>query len=277
MGVLNIFKNSLPQPFKESLHRFFWRHVGRHLNLKWWMNSGIIVWVTNPAEWSLYNQIFVEGEYDLPIHRTLAAAQVGKPLIVCDLGANVGYFALRFAHFVRQNNKSSLSVRLDLVEGSPAVYRELQSRWQPVNPVAPVTVNLHHGLVGKRSGFGKILETQCHYANKVVPDKADGGASVSYLDITSLYPEGGDIDLLKCDIEGSEMDFLRNYWDWLTHVKRAVIEFHHDQCDVGEMLELMNRAGFDEHLVLRKTSEFSVHFFCRTKLVNFTGNKQNSG
>ena len=224
------------------------------------------MWITNPAEWLLYNHIFVEGEYDLPINHVLAGAQAGQPLIVCDLGANVGYFALRFAHFARQHNKSSPSVRLDLIEGSPAVYRELQSRWQPDNPVAPITANLYHGLVGKRSGFGKMLETHRHYENKVLPGTADSGVSVPYLDITSLYPEGVDIDLLKCDIEGSEIDFLRNYLDWLIHIKCVVLELHHDQCDMGEMLELMNKAGFDEHLVLREKSEFSMHFFSRTEL-----------
>ena len=85
---------------------------------------------------------------------------------------------------------------------------------------------------------------------------------MQFIDLDLLMRNVGEIDLLKCDIEGAELLFLENYESLLGRVRTAVFEFHHEMCDTGKCRDILRRNGFHE-TVLRTTATFSVSLLTR--------------
>ena len=105
-------------------------------------------------------------------------------------------------------------------------------------------LNIVNGLVGELQGEAKIIEQDFHVMNTVSFDNNEpNGRYVKFIDLNSLFPENVEIDLMKCDIEGSELIFLENYQNLLTRVKSAVFELHHNKCDTARCREILKNAG----------------------------------
>jgi FkbM family methyltransferase len=234
----------------------------KQLALEWKLRSGLNVQVKSQAEWVIYNDIFVDGEYDVPIQRIIESKLDEKPLHVLDLGANVGFFSLRLADKIISNQRLSISYEVTLVEGSPRVYEQLKYRFEKEISLAGKT-NIIFGLVGERQGYGKISESDFHVMNSIIANSSKNGVYVPYVDLDKVYPEGAEIDLIKCDIEGSELVFLKNYQDLLLRTKAAIFEFHYDKCDVSQCFKILESIGLINHCRLRHTPTISLDFFWR--------------
>ena len=254
--IIDKIKKSLSYRFNQAYLSFAYRYI----DLKWTLQSGLVVNVKNYAEWVIYNDIFVDSEYDLPIQTLLNSSLENQKLNIIDLGANVGFFTLRLADLLIKNDKSDFHVTL--VEGSPSIYNELVSRLK-TQKVVEEHLNIVNGLVGELQGKAKIVEQDFHVMNTVNFDNQSKGKYVNFIDLNSLFPKDVDIDLLKCDIEGSELIFLENYKDFLLRVKNAVFELHHDRCDTLKCREILRDAGLINHKNIRTESNFSVDFFWR--------------
>ena len=124
----------------------------------------------------------------------------------------------------------------------------------------PTRVSLCRGLVGKRSGVARYKEDVFHIGNRV---DRDAGRLHRYIDVEATLPQEGRVALLKCDIEGSELDFLTNYPELLERTDAVLIELHDDLCDVDQCRELMVQRGMDQVTVLREFGNFSVELFSR--------------
>ena len=204
--------------------------------------SGLSIKIENHSDWIIYNEIFVKGVYD-PAIRKLMEVSAGRPVNIVDLGANVGFFALRIAYLMAQQ-QDSRDFKMTLVEGSPLVYKDLVARIDN-EPLLKEKVTTVFGLVGRRKGSAKIFESASFGAgNSLFATRIPAGVEVPFVDLAPLYNGGIPIDLLKCDIEGSELSFLENYGDMLGNVRAAVFEFHPDVCDVAKCHELLHAAGF---------------------------------
>ena len=59
------------------------------------------------------------------------------------------------------------------------------------------------------------------------------------------------VDLLKCDVEGAELLFLRSYPELLRSVRTVVMELHPELCDADECLRLLGEYGLARQTVLR--------------------------
>ena len=71
------------------------------------------------------------------------------------------------------------------------------------------------------------------------------------------------IALLKCDIEGSEFDFIENYPSLLEKVSVAVFEFHRYGRDVDLCRQRLQACGFRRERVLRTAPLFSIESYIR--------------
>ena len=233
--------------------------------LRWTLRSGLDVLVANEAEWILYGEIFVDGEYDLAITRALEYAQAAPPFCVLDLGANVGFFTTRLIDVLLQRQGAELPFRSLMVEGSPACHDELRKRLLS-NPLARNHVRIEHGLVGKRAGKATIYQHAFHAANSVNNQtmvREGKGTEVNYIDVASLAEDMPRVHLLKCDIEGSELTFLENYPDLLAKVDTVMIELHPELCDVGRCRDLLAASGLVRRTVIRTMPAQLVEFFER--------------
>jgi FkbM family methyltransferase len=246
----NVVRRLIPLSLRNKFNSYLWKR----LNLNWWLPvSGIYIRVTNLADWTIYNEIFVSGEYDAPIKEALSSA--GIKLNVLDIGANVGFFSFRFIDLLRQSGRN-IPFHITLIEGSPNVARELEERIE-INLLSDLKVV--NGLVGKRQGSARIAELDFHAQNTIM---GRGGSIVNFVDLETIL-NAEPIDFLKCDIEGAELLFLENYPELLKRTRLAVFELHPSKCDLERCISILKESGFNGHKILRDDRETSVHQFWR--------------
>lgn len=252
-----IVRRLAPESLKNRLRKFVWMR----LNPSWRLNSGVLIRVLNYNDWIIYNDIFVEGEYDAAIDDLLQDSRDwSRPVQVLDLGGNVGFFTLRLAHLFLRAERANF--RVTMVEGSPSTYAELRERLGANEEELRDRVTAVHGLVGNRTGEGQIGQSFVHGENTILGE-GSRGARVSFVDLGELAGTWQRIDLLKCDIEGAEELFLGNYADLLAKTDRAVLEFHHDKCDIANCRRLLADAGLEPAKIIREFGRCSVELFLR--------------
>lgn len=254
---LSAFKSLVPHAVKRKLRKFVWMR----LNPSWQMHSGVTIRVLNYNDWMIYNDIFVEGEYDRAIDDLLrGTVDLARPASVLDLGGNVGFFTLRVVDTFLRNSRTNF--RVAMVEGSPSTFAELRERISVNAHLIGDRVTLNHGLVGERSGSAEIAEGESHGENTIFSGGA-GKTEVPFINLDGIVGDWERIDLLKCDIEGAEELFLRNYVDLLRKTDRAVFEFHHDKSDIPNCRRILADAGLDVAITIREFGHCSVEFFRR--------------
>jgi FkbM family methyltransferase len=242
--------------------RFLYQFLYNALGLEHKLQSGLIVKVASKGEWWVYNDIFVDGEYDLPICAALKESSPVQPFVVLDLGANVGYFAFRVMDLINQQGRNASDLDITMVEGSPKTFLELEKRIRS-HKLPTEGVRIVHGLVGQTRGSGVIQESAIHVKSTTICVPAGHGTSVDFVDLDLLLADKSKIDLLKCDIEGAELSFIQNYSGLLHKVKHASFELHHDQCDTKLCVKTLEDMGFRTK-ILRSNDSFSVCLFSRS-------------
>ena len=258
-------KRVLPAWFQRLVYRYIWNpfrdvYWGL-LDLDCELRSGLRVQIRNRSDWVIYNEIFVNGEYDVPIAYALDKHEANQPLVVIDLGGNVGYFAFWCANecFVRGIGED---LSLFVVEGAPLMLQELKRRVH-AEPLLHDKIHLLGGLVGRKEGEAYITGSHHHYSNIATTESQPGSSRAEFINLDKELAEFTTIDLLKCDIEGSEFDFIDNYEGLLRKTRAAVFEFHNYVRNPDEARNKLSRYGFNRRLVLRDTENYSIEFYTR--------------
>lgn len=258
-------KRVLPPEFLRFIYRYLWNPVRNVywalLDLDCELRSGLHVRIRNRADWEMYNEVLVNGEYDVPLRYILERYQKGRPLAVVDLGGNVGYFAFRCADECIMHGAGD-HLSLTIVEAAPLMFRELQRRINGQQLLRD-KVNLLYGVVGHKSGEAYMTASHLHYSNIASEKPRPGSSRVAYLDLDKELAKFPTIDLIKCDIEGSEFDFIDNYEDLLRKTRAAVFEFHRYGRNLDEARDKLKKYGFSRNAVLRDTLNFSIEFYTR--------------
>jgi FkbM family methyltransferase len=261
-SMLAALKHHLPEPLLAAMRQV--RARSRHL--VYWqgrplfhdLSSGVSVEITSASDWAIYNEMFVEGEYDRAI-RAVSGSPGDDPYVL-DLGANVGFFALRFADiWLRERGATSFQVLS--IAGSPRTYAQLARNIHQPALVGHCTTS--HGLIGRRAGHGWISTSMLAGLNSMYTRQSLSRARVRFVDLEQLVPADRQIALVKCDIEGAEQHFLESYPALLRRVHALVIEFHHDLCQVARCRTLLEAAGLVHHRQLRRFPGCSVELFNR--------------
>lgn len=235
---------------------FLWRHVHPTTTSR----SGLPLTLVSASDWDIFSEIWVSGEYDEPILRALNSTPANEPVRIVDLGANVGLFSLRCIE-LRNFKDTQQSLEIVAIEGVPRVFQLLTRNLNSLD--GNVSLSLHQGLVGKRSGIAKIYDNGYACANAVVhtngkssilPFRGTHAVQSTYLDLESILSPEVTIDLLKCDIEGSELLFLSTYPQILARTRLLVIELHSLRCDIEECRRALAASGFERVSILRNSS-----------------------
>ncbi|SRR5579875_1035003 len=252
----------IPEPFKEPYRRIRERlyvKLYESLGLRWTLKSGVTFTIRSASDWMMFCDIFLDGEYDKPIQRALCANEASGALRVLDLGANSGFFTFRLADRAQQAAFPG-SIHIVAVEGSPRNSRRFETNLREAGLPAGIQVRTVHGLVGERSGTGHILESYSWGMSRV--DRS--GTAVPYVNLSPLIAEWPRVDLVKCDIEGSEYEFLSVYEDVLRKTCLAVFEFHVAASErIQECRRFLDSYGLVHNEVLRTCGVNTVELFWR--------------
>jgi FkbM family methyltransferase len=242
---------------------YFRNKVWIFLKATWKLRSGIDIIVANDSDWFVYNEIFANKEYD-PAISLLLSADTSNPLIL-DLGANVGYFALKIADELTQAGIGNF--RIVAIEASASNFQALKHRMS--QPLLRNQVKPYLGLAGYKSGSQAVVHSQQHYGHSVIPENTMGAknAVVDYLNIDNLINDTDKISFLKCDIEGSEEIFIKEYLTLLQKVENAVFEFHAGECNVDHCRQMLSEVGLFSKGIIKEDSVYktSVEIFSRSK------------
>ena len=88
--------------------------------------------------------------------------------------------------------------------------------------------------------------------------------SVPYVDLDTLCAAG--VDLIKCDIEGAKLTFIKTYERLLRSVRYFIVELHSLLCDVEAARVLMKNYGFALDVVLRQEGNVSLELYRQKSL-----------
>lgn len=240
--------------------RHFLRHKALRLaNLSHDLSTGVHIDIRNSMEWKIYNDIFIDADYDAPILHLLSTEQE-QALHVLDLGFNVGFFTLRLLHLALVQS-SGRHITIQGVEASSWLCAEAMRRLKASRlPDGQFQISIARGLIGQREGEGILYHFKDHGLNSIFR-KGGKGEVVPFLDISTLLHSWKRIDLLKCDVEGSELSFLKSHGALLHKTRSAVFEFHPEFCDYNESLEIIRAGGFRNNKLIRRSPYSSIEFF----------------
>jgi FkbM family methyltransferase len=253
----------LPPQLLRALQRKYYEHA----QLSFTLASGVHVEVLSHVDWCLYNDIFVDGEYDKPIEMLVSLARDGREdLRILDLGSNVGFFLLRVLdRLACEGLKPRLFV--GAVEPDACNVAEMRRRvgQQEAYRAGCCQLNLVRGLAGKREGGAVFQQTHSYHAGKVVEHTVEGRRSEAQLNYVDLEQTFGrqSWDLVKCDIEGSEDEFVESYPHLLSNARFMVIELHHGECDRERITARLLECGLNHQSAIAERKANSVHLFVR--------------
>jgi FkbM family methyltransferase len=228
------------------------------LRLDWDFPTGVRIHIGNYGDWVVYNEIFASGEYDAALAMAFdRAAAAGRTPHVVDLGANSGFSTLRVLHEARRRG---MAVSVIAVEAHPGIADRFRARMAEQS-IANETVRLLHGLAGERDGAGVLYEDTAHVSSDVHGSTHAGdprlAIRVPYVNLSEALKDVARIDLLKCDIEGSEERVIETYADVFAKVDVAVFELHRGLCDVARCQELLRSYGFTHATTYRQGDNFT--------------------
>jgi FkbM family methyltransferase len=242
---MSIIKRMIPSLVKNML----WLKACDLLHLKWKLRSGYPIKIASYSDWCIYNDLFVENEYDPAIHAALDKVNGHNSLEVVDLGANVGFFTMRVLDLIQRRKVDVEKKAFLLVEATPSLDHELRERVGTINELG-LRIKIVNGLVGERQGDAQFHIKHSQTGHQVTEVDGGNGKLLAYVNLDTHLDGISRIDLLKCDIEGSEEAFLRNYQGLLRKTQVAIIEFHEPRCGASVGVPQAMLAGFTRNQLL---------------------------
>jgi FkbM family methyltransferase len=164
----------------------------------------------NTSDPSVFWQVFVEKEYDIPLNI--------NPKLIIDGGANIGCATLWF----RKKYPEAQIIAIEPEESNFKILEENTKKLDQVKIIKAGIWNKNTTLKIDNPGLGKWgFETK-------EADSSDKN-SLTAITIDKILADSGckEIDILKLDIEGSEKEvFESGYENWLDKTKVIIIELH---------------------------------------------------
>jgi FkbM family methyltransferase len=195
------FRKSLPLPGRAQLRRVRVRGTRHPLYIRLGTSDGFTL-----------EEIFLQRVY-----RSVTDAELGEVRQVVDLGANVGMTVRLWA----DRYPAARIVAVEPDEANLAVCR--------ANTAADASrITLVRACVAGRPGVVHLDRSgdACAYR---MADGAAMGEPVPAMTLPQILDHAGfkgEIDLLKCDIEGAEREVFGDCGDWVGRVRNVIVELH---------------------------------------------------
>lgn len=165
------------------------------------------------SDGSMFEDICVRGIYDAVIR-----AKLTDVCQIIDLGANIGVTLRLWAHQFRQ-------AKIIAVEPDESNLDMCRRNTAPDEN----RITLIRGFAAGQSGDAYLQPGHLACTHTMVLEAPTTEPAIRAYTIPEILKQGqatGPIDLLKCDIEGSEQQLFADCADWIGLVKNLIIELH---------------------------------------------------
>ncbi|HZL35045.1 MAG TPA: FkbM family methyltransferase [Tepidisphaeraceae bacterium] len=182
------------------------------------------------SDFLVAREIFELGEYEAAKKWTLP-----KDARVFDLGGNIGLASVFFATLAPQGRFLVVEPDEDNCRMIERNCRELGDRLQIIK-----------GFVAAKDGVAGLDRSWRAWAFHKVDTIDDQHEAVTCYSMQSLLNKSGfdSIDVLKCDVEGSEKEIFTDCKQWISRVNYLIVEVHHPY-KVHDLYDDLRAAGWD--------------------------------
>lgn len=198
-------------------------------------------------------ELFAHGVYPMSLVTPSSDMQV------VDVGCNVGYFSLLVADHFRH-----LQPSFTLIDANLRVLN--QACWhlnlngltaKPIHAIAGSQSNTFWvNNLNSTTSASFILESNPSWHNRLLTP-----VKVKPVAVSGLI--GGEVGLMKIDIEGDELSFLSKESDLLCRTAQLFIEWHTYACSFAQINSLLNDYGMSHCRILEQSDAGGVAFFRR--------------
>jgi FkbM family methyltransferase len=173
-------------------------------------NSAIYI-RQNTSDWTVFQEVFFNRNYNIKIPFT--------PRVIVDCGANIGLVSLYFI-------QKYPSAKIIAVEPEEKNYAQLKMNVSKYHQISTIK-----GGIWNKSTFLEVADSSNmgSWGFSCSETPADKPGAVRAYSIEELMSANDleEIDILKLDIEGSELEvFSSNYQNWLPKTRCIIIELH---------------------------------------------------
>lgn len=196
------------------------------------LNGRPITYVDSASCFSAWKGIFEDQLYKFN-------SDTDQPLIL-DLGANIGLATLYFKSLFPK-------AKVLAFEPDPNIFSVLKSNCTDLDGVV-----LAQKAVSKSNEAVKFLPTNDDAGSLITSNHSGVGISVESIRLSELISEqDSEVEFLKIDIEGAELEVLLESSKQLAKVKRIFVEYHSFVAftqRLDELLRLLSKNGFRYYL-----------------------------
>ena len=226
--------------------------------------SGVYYRVRRAESYALAHEMFKTND----IYR--ASDIPNKAKTFADLGCNVGYFACLFANTVYPEKPKGLLIDADATVVKEAEWHVQRNKWTDVHTAC--------GVVGstKTESMSRFFVHESSVCSTARQEKIDakgregGWHSVLVPNVcvgdmwrARFGPES--CDLLKLDIEGAELDFVKSEQEFLSIVQQILVEWHKWSVDFDVLKAHLASLGFEVVDIVDENDDMGTAVFRRQK------------
>ena len=253
---------------KAFVKNILWRHQNLGIQKT---EFGTKLRINSFIDHLVYKEIFTDKIYDEYINHALKKCMDNnESKKILDLGANLGFFSIRCCEIWCQIG-SKAKIDFVLFEPSENCIDRLKANLKGFAS-NNFSFDIHNKLVGKKNGWDWFIEDRDHHIGQCVSKRIEKkgkrySRKVEYSDLTKDL-EFSTIELIKCDIEGSEIEFFKNYSISLSNVNSIIIETHEYEAK-DFVCKKMKEIGFTIYKDIRYDikSKYCNLFFINNKCI----------
>jgi FkbM family methyltransferase len=179
--------------------------------------------------------------------------------VIVDLGANEGLYVLKM-------KENSPNAKIIAVEPNPEAFRILKKNVETNNLSDVILVNSAVSSKNGKVNF-EIIKGSTEVGALKLYEKFENRGEIRKISVTSITLEKlfnmfnlNKIDLLKMDVEGTELEILKSAESILPKIKKVVVEYHGAQKTKKGVIKLMLKRNF-KMLLMEKNKFFGDVYF----------------
>lgn len=224
--------------YKLNLLKYFLLSLPARAGFKYYYNNEIscrikdikFIFQTSSSELYSSKEILIDRMYE-----QLPEFDVKNQNVIIDIGANIGLYSLLAA-------KSNRNCKVFSFEPNPDTYKrfEYNIRLNNIENIYPYKL-----AVSDFNGLSYFKKSKNTWVSKITDSKDMETIEVDTITLDEIIKDNSIeiIDLLKIDVEGSELNVIKGSTNTIKIVKKIILEYHSKELQKN-CLDILDENGF---------------------------------